>query len=298
MKLVAYGLFLVGCGAAFAANDSISPTAPAVSSNDQPWEWGEFSVLGGLFDAHPKINVMIVTELTNVGRLAPEASPAHPVYYSGADGGLTTGGDPVGGEHPPKPADLASLMVKSLHAGGFLPATAGHPPTIYIYYNWGSFNKMRSERRQVDQYDFQTYRNLMERAALVGGTKFSQDWDEAMTLHYFDWFKTESARNSYLVAIASGDLYFLVATACDYDAAVKGKLVILWQTRLSSEARVVSMGESLPHGAVRLNRPAVMEGDVEVGVPYEVREDLPADAPNPFPATKRFLPARLSPAAN
>jgi hypothetical protein len=294
MKIVAYGLFLAGCGAALAAGDP-------------KWEWGEFSFLGGQFDSHPNINVMIVTELTNVGRREPDASPAHPVYYSGADGGMTVGGDPIAGEHPPKPAELANLMVKSLHEGGFLPATAGHPPTIYIYYSWGSFNRLR-EGRRVGTWDFLSYQNFMERAALVGGTKFAKDLDDARTFHYVDEFAGSNARNSYLVAIAEGDLYFLVATACDYKAAVNGKLVILWQTRLSSEARVVSMDESLPqlvmsaasyighetNGPMRLNRPAIREGEVDVGVPVEVRDDLPSDASNPFPPTRSILPAMPS----
>jgi hypothetical protein len=311
MKIVAYGLFIVGFSAALAAADSTFPATPVVSKNDPKWEWGEFSFLGGQFDSHPNINVMIVTELTNVGRSLPEASPAHPVYYSGADGGRTLGGDPIAGEHPPRPAELASLMVKSLRDGGYLPASAGHPPTIYIYYNWGSFNRLRDERTGRG-WDYLSYVNFMERAALVGGTKFAKDLDEARTFHYVDEFKGSNARNSYLVSLAESDLYFLVATACDYRAAVNGNAVILWQTRLSSEARVVSMDESLPqlvmsaasyighetNGPVRLNRPAVREGEVDVGVPFEVRDDRQADAPNPFPRTRSFLPAIPSPADN
>jgi hypothetical protein len=313
MKIVSCGLFFISCGAALAAGDPTSLTSSPAPSTGQPWEWGEFSFLGGLFDAHPNIDVMIVTETTNVGRRAPDASPDRPVYYSGADGGLTKLGDPIGGEHPPKPKDLENLMVKSLHEGGFLPATSGHPPTVYIYYSWGSFNGYRTTGRyRDDDWDFQSWRNLMERAALVGGTKFAADWDTARMFNYYDEFTSSSARISYLTAIARGDLYFLVATACDYQAAVRGKLVILWQTRLSAEARVVSMGEALPQmvasagpyighqtdGPVRLNRPAFMEGNVEIGVPVEVRDDLASNAPSPFRPVRRILPAAPWQAAN
>ncbi len=306
VKIVSNGLFLACCGSALAVGANASPAGPT-------WEWGEFSFLGGVFEAHPKINVMIGTELTNSGRMAPDATLAHPVYYSGADGGLTTGGDPIGGERPPKPAELADLMVKSLHSGGYLPASPGHPPTIYIYYSWGSFNELRDgPREHVDPRDYLGYRNLMARAVLVGGTKFAKEWDEAVFFNSFDRFKGTSARNSFLVATALDNLYFLVATACDYQAAARGQVVILWQTRLSTDARVVSMAESLPqmvasagsyighdtNGPVRLNRPAIMEGDVEVGVPFEVRDDLASDAPNPFPHTRTFLRRGLSTTAN
>lgn len=309
VKIVSYGLFLACCGSALAAGDSSLPA----SSATQPWEWGEFSFLGGVFEAHPRINVLIGTELTNAGRKGPLASLEHPVYYTGADGGLTNGGDPIGGEHLPRPEVLANLMVKSLRSGGYLPASAGHPPTVYIYYSWGAFNGLRGDhgRSNVGPFEYLEYQNLMARAILVGGTKFATEWDEANSFNTFDRFKGESARNSFLVAAASSNLYFLVATACDYQAAIRGKIVILWQTRLSTDARIVSMDESLPqmvasaasyighetNGPVRLNRPSVPEGEVEVGVPFEVGEDIPPDAHNPFPRTRSFLPA-TPPAAN
>jgi hypothetical protein len=92
------------------------------------WETGEGSLIPRVFQSNPHFDVMIVTELTAAGRKAPVASPAQPVYYSGADGGQVAIGDLIGGDEAPKPADLASLLARSLRAGGYLPAAAGHPP--------------------------------------------------------------------------------------------------------------------------------------------------------------------------
>jgi hypothetical protein len=207
-------------------------------------------------------------------------------------------------------------MTKSLSDGGYLPARAGHPPTIYIYYRWGSFNKL-SDMDQVSQLaqpgannvsgpmDDLQVRNLLERAAIVGGTKFAAEWSEALETGTFHWFENRSLRTTFLVETASDNLYFIIATACDYDAAVKGNIVVLWQTRISTSSRGVSMDESLPQmassaatyighetdGPVRLDRPAMKEGKVEVGEPVVVREELPSDAPNPNNPRPKAAPA-------
>jgi hypothetical protein len=273
---------------------------------------------------------MIVTELTKAGRSAPAASPGHPVYYSGEDGGQTTEGDQKGGERAPKPADLANLLTKSLRAGGYLPAAPGHPPTIYIYYRWGSFNKLSNvdlgsdvgaessgvnaegdsvqtaaRAPTVGALDDLQVRNLLERAALVGGTKFAVEWSDAMESGTFNAWENKSLRNVFLVETASDNLYFIIATACDYDAAVKGNLVVLWQTRISTDSRGVSMDGSLPQmaasaatyighetdGPVRLDRSELKDGRVDIGEPVVVREDLPSDAPNPSNPPPKPAPA-------
>jgi hypothetical protein len=312
MKSLTCGLFLAGCCAALAAPDA-PPTTPAPLAK---WEEGDAGFLPRAFQTDPHLDVMIVTELTKAGRAVPAASPEHPVYYSGEDGGLATVGDLIGGEHAPKPADLAKLMARSLRAGGFLPAVAGHPPTIYIYYRWGSFNKL-SDLDPPSQIaapgatnvngpmDDLQVRNLMERAAMVGGTKFAIEWNEALEAGTFDSWENKSARNVFLVDQATGNLYFIIATACDYQAAVSGKVSVLWQTRISTDSRGVSMDGSLPQmavsaatyighetdGPVRLDRPMLKEGSVEVGEPVVVREELPSDAPNPNNPPPRAAPA-------
>jgi hypothetical protein len=138
-------------------------------------------------------------------------------------------------------------------------------------------------------------RNLMERAALVGGTKFAVEWSQALDTGSFNSWENKSARNEFLVATASDNLYFIIATACDFEAAVQGKVVVLWQTRISTSSRGVAMDETLPQmaasaatfighetdGPVKLDRPTIKDGRVDVGEPVVVREELPSDAPNP-----------------
>jgi hypothetical protein len=318
IKCVWRGLLLAGGVSALSAADVQTPALPAQPAPLAKWETGDIDLVPRVFQSEPHIDVMIVTELTKAGRAAPAASPEHPVYYSGEDGGQTAVGDAIGGDRAPKPADLARLMTRSLHAGGFLPANPGHPPTIYIYYRWGSFNKL-SDLDHTSQIaavgatnvdgpmDDLQVRNLLERAALVGGTKFAAAWGQSLEAGTFPSWENSSARNSFLVTVASGNLYFIIATACDYDAAVKGSVVVLWQTRISTDSRGVAMDETLPQmaasaatyighetdGPVRLDRPTIKEGDVEIGEPVVVREELPSDALNPNnPPPRAAAPAR------
>jgi hypothetical protein len=271
------------------------------------WEWGDATLIPRVFQSNPNIEVMIVTELTAAGRKEPVASAAHPIYYAGEDGGQTSLGDLIGGDKAPKPADLANLMTRSLRAGGFIPAGAGHPPTIYVYYRWGSFNKLSDADQGAGKIvapgatnvggsmDDQQMRDLLQRAALVGGTRFAVEWNYALETGTFSTWENRSPRNEFLVETASDNLYFIIATGCDFDAALHGKVVVLWQTRISTSSRGVAMNESLPQmamsaatylghetaGPVRLDRPAIKDGKVEIGEPVVVREDLPPDAPNP-----------------
>jgi hypothetical protein len=306
MKRILSALYLTGCVAALAGAD-VQTSAPPSQAPLAKWETGDFSLVPKAFQSEPHIDVMIVTELSKAGHAAPVASPLHPVYFSGADGGQASVGDAIGGERAPKPAELANLMAKALRAGGYLPAGPGHPPTIYIYYRWGSFNKLSDMDQGASQnvgsggskikgpMDDQQLRNLMERATIVGGSRFANEWGEALETGTFNWWRNTSQRKVFLVETASENLYFIIATACDYQAAVKGNLVILWQTRISTSSRGIAMDESLPQmaassatyighetdGPVRLDRPTVKDGHVEVGEPVVVREDLPSDALNP-----------------
>jgi hypothetical protein len=313
MKTIAYGLFLSVGVAALSATETQASAQSGQLAPLAKWEWGDATLIPRAFQSNPNIEVMIVTELTAAGRKEPVASSARPVYYAGEDGGMTSLGDIIGGDKAPKPADLANLMTRSLRAGGFIPAGAGHPPTIYVYYRWGSFNKLSDADRGAGQIvtpgatnvsgpmDDQQMRDLLQRAALVGGTRFAVEWNYALETGTFNTWENRSARNEFLVETASDNLYFIIATACDFDAAVHGKVVVLWQTRISTSSRGVAMNESLPQmamsaatyigheteGPVRLDRPALKDGKVKIGEPVVVREELPSDAPSPsFPPPK------------
>jgi hypothetical protein len=307
-KLTGISWLLAGASSAVAAGaEGDTPLPPPVSK----WEAGHFTFIPRSFEKNPHIDIMIVTELTGAGRHAPVGTAAQPVYYAGMDGGLTAVGDTPAGEQVPKAGALAEIMVKSLDASGYRAATKEHPPTIFIHYRWGSYNKLGnidgSDEGSAPLDDPQLS-NLIERAALVGGTRFAVEWMQALKAGTFSYFENKSAKQAFLVQMASDNLYFLIATAYDYAAANEGKQIILWRTKLSTDSQGITMNESLPQmvasaatyighetdGPVRLNRAVVKEGVVEVGTPVVVREELPSDAPNPHlppPKPKASQPA-------
>ena len=290
--------------AALAATTALfgDPMAPAPAAGSAPapapgvWESGKFSLVPRAFQSSPHIDVMIVTEFTKAGRAAPQAGGDHPIYYTGSDGGLVGVGEVIAGEQVPEASVLARILTESLQVGGFLPTDAAHPPDIFIHYRWGSFNRLAPLGRERDDLDFA---NWVERAALVGGTKFAMQMAQAYNAGTLSFFENQSPRTNFLMSEIRNNQYFLIASAYDYAAAKEGKALLLWRTKLSTSSRGITMDESLPqmvassgpyfghetNGPVRLNRPVVKDGKVTIGTPT-IMEDLPSATPNPPPATQ------------
>jgi hypothetical protein len=117
-------------------------------------------------------------------------------------------------------------------------------------------------------------RNLLDRAALVGGDKFAREllklFEEAdamslaasatpppgsepvFTAAMMDFanpvnmFKRRSAKNEFLVDQAASDVYYVVASAYDYKAMAANQRVLLWRTRMTVASSGVSPQQSLP----------------------------------------------------
>jgi len=256
--------------------------------------------------------VMINTEFTAAGRKAPQASADHPVYYQVHDGGEVEEGAVVAGEKPPSSTDLARVLHKTLASGGYLESTPTHPATILVFYRWGSFNHLQTlddsggpDGATAAPTDDLEASNLVERAGLVGGTKFAVEVQRALTFGVASLNQLEhrSPKYEFLMQQVYSDRYFVIATAYDIRAAAQGQKVPLWRTKISTDSRGVMMEESLPgliavagpyfghetDGPVRLNRAVISEGHVEIGTPI-VKGVMPSDTPNPQPAAPASHP--------
>jgi len=120
---------------------------------------------------------------------------------------------------------------------------------------------------------------LLNRAALVGGIRFSEKLENALAEEVAYWksaasgnrliefqrsigsagsefmrapFGSETrpiikfkARNEYLFERAFHSFYFVVASAYDQAAAAEGKIVLLWQTKMTVDSRGIGLAESL-----------------------------------------------------
>lgn len=302
LKAIAACMLLAGAVGALHAED---PEVKPLSA----WEAGNFNLLPRAFQKDPHLMVMIHTEFTKLGRETCKATAAHPVYYTGKDGGETEIGDVIGGERIPNAKKFSEVLVKILSENGYLPASKANPPTIFIHYRWGSFNALSSidggnADGSPEPDDDLQINNLVERVSLVGGEKKALEYVRAVNAGSLNFWEN-NPQNQFIMSEARSNRYFVIATAYDYAAATQGKQVILWRTAISTDSNGVTMDESLPGlvvvagpyfghetaGPVRLNRPVIKEGQVTIG-PFLVKEDLPPDVPNaPAPAQAPVTPS-------
>ncbi len=153
-------------------------------------------------------------------------------------------------------------------------------------------------------------KNLLERASLVGGEQFARvlkrvleqtadqrrlgvvaiEHPEASALHAF---VDHNPKARYLFDQAADDVYFVVATAYDYDAFQRGDRHGLWRTKMTVNTAGVSMAESMPvlvrgaapflgrpmSEAAMLNAPVHRGAQVDIGPVEVVPEPAPAPAP-------------------
>ncbi len=299
--------------ALFAAGLVHSTAAPGrIGDSDSTFS---FSLVPKAFQSKPRIDMTVFTTVTDAGRLVAPASPDHPVYYVVQPGGYREFGDSYAGVHPPPVADLERVMKKALASQGYLPATdAAHRPSLLIVFNWGSHNRLNPISESISPAA--SIRNMIERAALVGGFGFAQKVGKAYEERALSQLSGPSfadasfnlvdpvhrltdqdARLEYLMYQISYDLYFVVASAYDYASVAQGKRTLLWRTNMTVNTGGVNMKETLPpliataapflgretEGPEALQRRINRHGQVDIGQPTVV-EFMDSTAPTAAPA--------------
>jgi hypothetical protein len=314
MKSVPFtlGLALITATAS-GAPDSAAPTAqnpPAPHSTI-----GDYfaSILPRGFQKNPKIFMTVITEMTPYGRRVAPPTEARPTYYLATTSGYHDEGMGVTGERPVPVPELLNLIKKSLSTSHFIEASPGHPPTIVVSFFWGSHNTLDQDdvgfQANLDRgdpmgvtgsYEDMGHRNLISRAALVGGVKFAQDLakvlndqDDLATIGMLhpgrtplEVFAARNAKTRELLEQAMDDCYYVVAGAYDGAALAKGQHKLLWRTKMTTNSRGLAMGKSLqalisaggPFFGKDMAEPATLEqrllpvpeGRVDVGTPVEV----------------------------
>jgi hypothetical protein len=86
----------------------------------------------------------------------------------------------------------------------------------------------------------------MTRAALVGGVPFAIELMRAINNRTLNFFRTRDERTDSLVTMAGSDLYFMIASAYEYEAASHGQMKLLWTTKLSTDSNGLAMDDTLP----------------------------------------------------
>lgn len=266
------------------------------------------SLLPVAFQKTPQLNFTVVTDMTDAGKKLPAVSPDRPAYFELHASGYKQMGSAIAGEKSPKQQELEGVLIRSLAAGGYLPATPEHLPSIFIVYGWGSHNHLVADDMPspVEQR-----RNFLDRAALVGGEQFAlklakvlneqatfmmgsrgmppemREFADPMNL-----FKMQNRRNDFVVSQSESDVYFVVASAYDFKAFTEKRRLMLWRTRMTVAAQGITQTQTLPTliltagpyfgkemtGPEIISRRTLPRGNVEIGKATVVPSDANSEA--------------------
>jgi hypothetical protein len=249
-----------------------------------------FSLMPKAFQSEPTLEMTVNTEFTSYGRMLRPASPDQPVHYLAVPAGFKPLGAPMGGEKPPPPADLERAMKKALAVNGYLAAEDGGPrPALVVIYYWGSHNALDSETRA--NFPELDAKNKLERAVLVGGKKYAMETGRAM-----EWgpgLEERTTEREFLRDQVNEDVYYVVASAYDYNSVARNEKKLAWRTSMTVNAIGVSMSETLApligtasafFGRETITpqidvRKVPRKTKVEMGTPTVVEDKVPARKP-------------------
>lgn len=221
--------------------------------------------------APPAPQVIVVGDVTKVGRQIRVPDAAHPIYYVP----LTPGdGDkraaPGAGKQPSK-GEVLERLAAALAKRHYLPAGPGRPPEVALSFWWGTADPQLENFGTDDALQEESF-NERAMIALVGSDKKQ----ELMNWHSKD-----------LRSAAREERHYLIVIAFDYAAAVQKQKKILWITRTSTSSAGIDLAGAIEPlvttGGPAFGRSAkptwVDSGKVRdesvVLAPLEVKETVP-----------------------
>jgi hypothetical protein len=204
----------------------------------------------------PILNFTVISEVTDAGKQLPPVTPDAPAYYTAYSAGFRQLGDTYYGEKTLTPESVEKILAKSLATNGYLPADSpAHPPSLLIIYSWGSHNRETGTESSTEIES-----NLLDSAALVGGDRFAQKLQQMIQMtnemagpaslvrfaNPINLYREGSAKHNFMFDQAAGELYFVVASAYDYQSAASNHRVLLWRARMTVSSTGVNQEQTLP----------------------------------------------------
>ncbi len=290
--------------------------APAPAEKEKSPKKSEwvFSLLPKSLQKNPRLEITVITEMTEAGRRLTPPTAQAPAYFESFTSGPRHLGESAGNHATLKPEEIERILVRALATNGYLPAKLpAHPPSLLILYTWGSHSLLtEGDSENPVLSGEQVARNLLDRAALVGGEKFAArlldlfNQADAMSvatraptppggepvftpgliefMNPVSQFKRSDPKNEFLVEQAASNVYYVVASAYDYQSVVAKRRLLLWRTRMTVAADGVSQEQTLPtlvlsaapyfgrdmSDAEIISKRVLREGTVEVGTPTVV----------------------------
>lgn len=150
---------------------------PSDDAGEPKSEW-VFSLLPSSLSKNPRLSLTVVTEFTPAGRELEPPTREDPVWCVLFNAGrLQRGSAAPAGESAPMPDVLEKQLRAALAGNGYrvTETPAEHPPRLAVIMHWGSYTTVTETDDLESVPEVVRRRELVERAALVGGEKFAED---------------------------------------------------------------------------------------------------------------------------
>jgi hypothetical protein len=216
-----------------------------------------FSLFPKSLQKNPSLAISVITEMTDEGRKLKSPTPEAPAYYYAVSAGYHQEGHGVSQDKTISEEHLEKEVKKSLADNGYLEGTKDHPATLVLFFVWGIHSKLQEDDPNTGDGGFEDigYRNLLSRAALVGGLKFAQELQAALEEQSTDAagdmiysplhrFATRDDKTRNLMEQVMDECYYVVVSAYEGASLSRGDKKLLWRTKMSTPAQGVSMAET------------------------------------------------------
>jgi hypothetical protein len=204
-----------------------------------------------------------ITESTEAGRQVAVPTAEHPAYVVIHSGGRHDFGKAMVAKGALSSEILEQRIESALASAHYLRTDASHPASLLIVFSWGI-------HAALDGTD-PGYGNLLDRAALAGGSAFASDLKKVLSLNErtreitpttglpgaspvanvfqiarpLEVFRRRDQQTENLLVQISNDCYYVVISAFDYASTGQGKRQLLWRTKLTAAAPGLSMADAI-----------------------------------------------------
>lgn len=253
--------------------------------------------------APTEIEVIANVSMTPAGRKVPHPTSEQPAYYVPVIFGYHQVGQLTARDTPPSRKELVRLVGQALARQGYvLQAARANAaktlPSLVLTFEWGSLQPATTDfGEDATQFGLGSDQtaphvvasfNADQLRTLVLGDGAVGDGDTMFSVPTLEQRLREAVEESR---------YYLIVSAYDFAASMKGQQVLLWRARMSVDQRGVMMddvvsalvsagaelfGRSLVTPQLSMRK--VREGKVQVGAPETKELDVPL--PNPSRETK------------
>jgi hypothetical protein len=181
------------------------------------------------------VDVISVTDMTEIGRTYPNATLSEPVYYMIINLGEKYFGRSWAGERTPKSREALKWMMTAMAKQGYLLANEQHPPTQLFVFAWGMMQggtgrpalKFLGGEKTALLRDHQDYNSFINPSPLPSATQRTgvtgQIWD-----------------------FAEGDLFLGIVRSYTMETLKGPKTTLLWETRFGCPATGLWLAEAMP----------------------------------------------------